>query len=637
MSRKKLFLIQFILINLCFSSFGQKYGVNSIPEELRKEVYAVIRKDNTECELLKNNSLRTERTIAITIFDKSGDFLNSFSEFYDSYKKIIEIKMIVYDSHGKAFKTYKKNDFNDYSAISGFSLYEDSRVLTLNPVINSFPYTVEYTYTTTEIDFISFPFWFPIRNEHVSLEESTYTLNLPQSFEIESRFLNIEKSFEVKEVSDRRIFSASIQNIPAIEIEPYSTGWLSIFPHARIVPKIFSRDTYSGSYASWNDFGKWIFSLKEGRDELPENLKAEIQEMIAGCNSEIEKILLLYQYLQNTTRYVNISYGIGGYQPYSASLVYQNGYGDCKALSNYMATMLDYVGIESHYTLVSAGTSKNKIITDFPSQQFNHAIICIPLNGDTLWLECTDQKSPPGYLGRFTDNRTVLLIDKDESRLTRTKKYELEENSQLRRADLFIDPSNMSLQADIKTTYKGQQYGTVENHFHESADLQRDYLLTSIDIPQFRLENYKIQKTGDWQNITGIIELKLTLEKYITKSGDFYFLPLNLMNKNSSAPKPDKNRIHDVYLGYSYFDIDTICYHIPENMDITFTPEDVEINSQFGEYSFGCSYLNNTLLVVRKIAIQAGTYPRESFQQLTEFYSAIMKSDRSKAILEIKN
>src|SRR5574342_1196313 len=103
---------------------------------------------------------------------------------------------------------------------------------------------------------------------------------------------------------------------------------------------------------SWQDFGKFIYALKQGRDELPPEIKQKVHELTDGIADTKEKINVLYGYMQKNTRYVSIQLGIGGWQPFDAKYVAKKGYGDCKALSNYMYSILKEAGIKSYYAVI---------------------------------------------------------------------------------------------------------------------------------------------------------------------------------------------------------------------------------------------------------------------------------------------
>ncbi len=45
--------------------------------------------------------------------------------------------------------------------------------------------------------------------------------------------------------------------------------------------------------------------------------------------------------------------GIGGWKPMLVEDVRKKGYGDCKALTNYMRTLLQAAGIKSYYCIIT--------------------------------------------------------------------------------------------------------------------------------------------------------------------------------------------------------------------------------------------------------------------------------------------
>ena len=205
-----------------------------------------------------------------------------------------------------------------------------------------------------------------------------------------------------KTVKGIRTLEWKIDSLRALREEPLSPKLVQLTPSVITAPVRFDYCETSGSMNSWSDFGQWISQLIENRDQLPPARTKEIKEMVSGIKDSAQIVRTLYEYMQKRTHYVGIQLGIGGFQPFPAETVDRLGYGDCKALSNYMKALLKVAGIRSDYTVAGASNSQGITMTDFPTaNQCNHVILCVPFKKDTIWLECTSQTTPCGYLGQI--------------------------------------------------------------------------------------------------------------------------------------------------------------------------------------------------------------------------------------------
>ena len=181
--------------------------------------------------------------------------------------------------------------------------------------------------------------------------------------------------------------------------------------------------------STWQDFGKWYGSLAKNANNLTEERKQFFQTLVKDATNDREKIKIIYNYLQSNCRYVLIALGIGGFKPFEADFVDKKKYGDCKALSNYTQACLSAIGIKSYQALINASYNKEPVDPAFPHNGFNHVIICVPLQKDSIWLECTSNTIEFGVLGNFTENRNALLITEDGGKLVATPRSKASDNT----------------------------------------------------------------------------------------------------------------------------------------------------------------------------------------------------------------
>ena len=153
-SDKKNWVIVCIAIIFTFytNSFSQEvdYNVSNIPDALKKNAKAVIRRNEIEIIIKSPKDAVMNVTYAITVLNENGIDNSYFVQYYDKFTKVNSIKANVFDANGKKIKRIPADEIIDHSAISGYSIYEDNRVKFIDPRIRTVPFTFEYSYSFVE-------------------------------------------------------------------------------------------------------------------------------------------------------------------------------------------------------------------------------------------------------------------------------------------------------------------------------------------------------------------------------------------------------------------------------------------------------------------------------------------------------
>ena len=630
------FAICLIIFNL--SAWAKKneikYPVSSISEELKKDANTVVRVNETTftVESIKRATIKNHQVI--TILNKRGEYASKKSVGYDKLMALKSFKIHIYNAEGKLIKKAKSSDIKDYSATSGGTLFDDNRVKYYEALQNDYPFTIEYEYEREFNGILNYPEWRAINAYNRSVEQAKFTINIPQSLKLRTKTYHFNGEQDKSSADDIETYVWSVNNIKAFKSEPFSPDFNDIVARVVPAPVEFEMEGFKGSQKTWADFGKWDNQLIKDRDNLPLETIEKIKELTANCKSDHEKIKILYEYMQSKTRYVGIQLGIGGWQPFPAETVDKLGYGDCKALSNYMKALLKAVGIPSNYTSIRAGSGEHYFDKDFVKSQFNHIILMVPMPKDTIWLECTSQTSPCGFLGSFTNDRDALVHTEAGGKLIHTPVYHADQNTQITNANVIID-INGHAKVSVIRDYKGLQYENLEGIYEESIEEQKKVLYKSIKLSDFTIEKLKLEQ--DKKRLPeSNLELDLSIKKYLSKTGERLFMPINLMNRKTYIPKKLKNRKNPIVLDYPYCDIDSIQYTLPENMKIENLPKLVNLESEFGKYTTKIEVKDNKVIYIRRYEMFKGRFPAEKYEAIRKFYKSIVRADKAKLILKLK-
>ncbi len=624
--KKYIYLPLVVTLFSIISSFSQKinYGAFLIPKELIENANAVIRDNSIEITIEAIDEMVVHRRKVITILNKSGNADASIGEGYNDDTKITKLSAVIYDGLGQQIKKYSKGKFLDESAVSGGTLYSDARVKYVRYVPTTYPYTIvfESEYKTSSTGFV--PGWFPTNGYFVAIEKSQYKLNNPLKIDFRTKKQHF-KEYPIKDLSTETDVHFVFENQTAIKPENSSISSRDFMPSLKVSLNDFALKGVRGSASNWKEFGKWENdALISGRDVLEEATKIKVKSLVEGVNDPIEKAKIIYKFMQDRTRYISVQVGIGGWEPIAADKVDEVGYGDCKGLTNYTKALLDVVGVKSYFTLVYAQEKRN-IDTDFASLQGNHAILNIPNNGNDVWLECTSQTMPFGFLGDFTDDRNVLVITPEGGVIKRTPAYKDEKNLQFTKATIQLDGAGNVI-SKLEIVSKGLQFDDKSGYDrYTEEELIKKYKSTIWSYNN-NLEVASVKLKKDKENIVFTENLEVSINNYASINSQEYLFRVNVFNKNSFVPKRYRSRKLPLKISRGYKDIDEYEFKIPEGYILSVLPSEKVISTKFGTYKVVFTKIDDTSFKYHKtMVIKEGVYPKEDYKKYRSFRRSIAK------------
>ncbi len=626
--------ISVLIIAVSCGSPALKYQFASqdysqIDKELLDGAYSTIQESDIELIIHDRSKATYRERVAITIHDEEHQKYAAVYEFYDQLSKIEYMNAQLINKNGQVVKSLKISDARDYSVNDGVSFFSDNRVKVFEFYHPTYPYTIEYEIEKTLFGTLNLPDWYPIQPDQ-SVVKSSFTI-VDHSTGVRTHPVKLDAVAKVEDAVDAKIYNWEFNNHPAIETEPYSSV-LENLPHMLVAPGEFEIEGSVGDARSWETFGKWYFDLGAETRELPPAAKAEIDALIAGVENELEIVSILFNYLQEKNRYVSIQLGIGGWKPFPADFVFDNSYGDCKALTNYMLAALEYVGINAHAVLINASNDR-PLIEEFPGNQFNHVVLRVTLeNDEEIWLECTSKYLPPNNLGDGYSKK-ALLVSVEGGKVVSTPDKSHNNNKEVSVYTIQIDEEGVA-QIDGELNYHGASQTRVLHQLLSVSEAKKTEWLEDI-LPSDNTNIDEVDFTGvDSRKEISSISFSGMLNDYAKTSSKRLYIPVNKLNRTGINFKEVAERNLPIRFRYPYSETDSVMLHIPEGFEIESKPLFSNPSFDFAEYNQHLEQKGpNSFLFTRTVEMKEREIAPEFYNELREFYLDLRKDDHKQLIL----
>lgn len=460
-----------------------------------------------------------------------------------------------------------------------------------------------------------------------------YRVVIPKDVELRHLPLNFPKDVQltpkISHGGSKKTYLWECQNMPGMIKEDSMPPWGEV--GSRIL--VTTMD-------SWEEFSQWWRKQIQRKTEPNEAIRRKLKELTTNLSTTEEKVEAIFDYVKRQVRYVSIDFEKSGYEPQSASEVFENRYGDCKDKSTLLITMLKVAGIPAYYALIPTNDMAS-LIKGFPYPfQFNHCIVALEKEDGYQFIDTVGEDYRADYLPDYDQNRDVLIFKERETVFARTPSARPEENAFHNQYRIRI-ALNGSMECESRSSISGDIEASFRSFYISNNPTEvKEILEEKIDkdFKGARLIEYSHSDPLNFKQKSSL-RMKFSAPDYCKKAGGMMICPLIPPRMSCSSTGKLERRYPLVIQTNSYAE-EEIEFDIPENHEVYYFPEPVEIVNQYFTFRSqsqrkGKGIFHRREFIEKATSITPEEYPhyRKSCQEMEKSFKKDVLFKERKTIL----
>jgi hypothetical protein len=229
---------------------------------------------------------------------------------------------------------------------------------------------------------------------------------------------------------------------------------------------------------TWADVARWATSLF-APPTMPD---PDVQEIIADIRSKYAgkeaQALAATRFVQDEVRYLGIEMGESSHRPHPPEAVMGQRYGDCKDKAFLLVTILRALGLEADVALVNTDLGSH-LEHRLPSPNaFDHAIVCVRLNGRTVWIDATRSEEGGGFADRPNVAYGRALVIASDTRDLEPIALPRFDAPLVDTSERFVTRKDGTTALAVRSTFRHDEASRTRRMLASTprAELQKDYL-----------------------------------------------------------------------------------------------------------------------------------------------------------------
>ncbi len=436
--------------------------------------------------------------------------------------------------------------------------------------------------------------------------EAIFGFIYPQGTEYVSDFINGTVPFTTKKVNNKTCMIWKRTNVPAMALnESYSPAYSDLTNTIRI-----------STIKTWKEISNWYSDLVKKSLKIDKITKSTFAEIfpkgVAGMSQE-EIAKKIYAYIGNNITYSSLDFRQSGYVPQKPSKTITTKLGDCKDVSTLFVAFSELAGLKANLVLVT--TNDNGFTSMLlPSNDFNHCIVKVVLDGKDFFLELTDKYLPFKALPNSLHKANALVISFDKAENEKSKIINIPFDNAVKNVNSTTTVINIDDKSKTFTntftvqgsnkSYYNELFSTATTEDVRKKKIEEEYNNNTKKVVTLQSAKIITNETFD-KDIT--FETKFSIAEKLKSVGNLKITELPFLDKVYTRDIIAlETRKYDIqYFSYenSLNYNNTIVLNIPENQKFTEVPENKSYQYKNHKYDIKFELVKpNSLKVVRTVA-----------------------------------
>ena len=648
---------------------AQKYELGAVtvaeleqkfhPADKDAEAAVLYEKGETRMEYTEQSGflIITETEVKIKIYTKEGySWANKAVSYYvaqNPREKVTFSKAITYNLvNGVIEKTKLKSEGEFEEKIN--KSWSQKKITMPNVKEGSI---IEYRYTTESPYVTNFPTW--SFQTTIPVNHSEYKTFIPEYFIYNT---NIKGYLTPKIIKDskkrtmRYTYTADGVGLNSngpkrmnadVEFMEYSTSYvLEDIPALKDENYVNNIDNYTSSvrhelsvtkypnstprmYAStWDDVVKNIYEMDGFGGEIKKAgyFETDIQPLIASATSTEEKILSIFNHVQNKMSWN----GTFGYScDDGVKKAYKDNTGNIAEINLMLTAMLRKADLNANPVLVSTRANG---ISLFPNRTaFNYIITAVETPKGIILLDATDKFTQPNILPIRALNWTGMLIRKDGTS-TPVDLMPQSNSKEIINMVATMDATGAlsGMIRDQYFDYNAFLYRVKFNALSQDSYLEKlEKAITGIEITDFKVTTKEMLKpVTESYAFTHNAAADVIGEKMYL-SGLLFF---------SSKENPFKQDKREYPVDFSFPNQDKYAFtiNIPAGYEVESIPKPVALNtaSNLGSFKYNISSTATQIQIASVLDINKSIIGPDQYEELKDFYRQVIEKQNEKIVLK---